>query len=91
MADEEGNACIHGPRWDNVDQVEGQPNVRSSSPKKWYRPMIAGIRTDGIPGLLVSHVVESPFAAHPTSVYRCYDYDGEQIESYVRATRTPEA
>ena len=36
-----------------------------------------------IPGLLVSHVVELPFAAHPTSVYREYDYDARQIEGYV--------
>ena len=44
-----------------------------------------------IPGLFVSHVVELPFAAHPTSVYRAYDYDAGQIEAYVEATRTPEA
>jgi hypothetical protein len=44
-----------------------------------------------IPGLFVSHVVELPFAAHPTSVYRAYDYDSEQIQAYVEATRTPEA
>jgi hypothetical protein len=44
-----------------------------------------------IPGMLVSHVVELPFAAHPTSVYREYDYDAQQIEAYVEATRTPEA
>jgi glutaconate CoA-transferase subunit A len=42
-----------------------------------------------IPGLFVSHVVELPFAAHPTSVYREYDYDAKQIELYVKATRTP--
>ena len=43
-----------------------------------------------IPGLLVSHVVELPFAAHPTSVYREYDYDSGQIERYVEGTRTAE-
>jgi glutaconate CoA-transferase subunit A len=44
-----------------------------------------------IPGLFVSHVVELPFAAHPTSVYRVYDYDAGQIQAYVEATRTPES
>jgi glutaconate CoA-transferase subunit A len=43
-----------------------------------------------IPGLLVSHVVELPFAAHPTAVYRVYDYDAERIESYAEAARTPD-
>jgi len=43
-----------------------------------------------IPGLFVSHVVELPFSAHPTSVYRTYDYDGGQLQAYVEATRTPE-
>ena len=35
--------------------------------------------------------MELPFAAHPTSVYATYDYDAEQIEHYVAATRTPES
>jgi glutaconate CoA-transferase subunit A len=35
-------------------------------------------------------VVELPFAAHPSSVYRAYDYDAGQIQRYVEATRTPE-
>jgi glutaconate CoA-transferase subunit A len=35
-------------------------------------------------------VVELPFSAHPTSVYRRYDYDAGQIQRYVEATRTPE-
>jgi glutaconate CoA-transferase subunit A len=40
---------------------------------------------------MVSHVVEVPFGAHPTSVYGVYDYDAPEIERYVEATRTPEA
>ncbi|MCI0474972.1 MAG: hypothetical protein L0Y55_01880, partial [Anaerolineales bacterium] len=34
---------------------------------------------------------ELPFAAHPTSVYRAYDYDAEQIEAYVEAQNTRES
>ena len=41
-----------------------------------------------IPGLLVSHVVEQPFAAHPTAVYGEYDYDAAMIEKYVKASAT---
>jgi glutaconate CoA-transferase subunit A len=40
---------------------------------------------------MVSHVVEVPFGAHPTSVYGVYDYDAPEIERYVEATRTPDS
>ena len=42
-----------------------------------------------IPNLLVSHVVDLPFGAHPTSVYREYDYDADEINKYVEATEDP--
>ena len=91
-ADAEGNAWIMGPRWDNTEQVRASKHTIVITER-----MVSGdvIRREPertvIPGMLVSHVVELPFAAHPTSVYREYDYDAEQIEDYVEATRTPEA
>jgi glutaconate CoA-transferase subunit A len=90
-ADEEGNAWLMGPRWDNIEQVKSSQRAIVIAER-----IVSGevIRQDPertvIPGLFVSHVVELPFAAHPTSVYREYDYDDEQIERYVEATRTPE-
>jgi acyl CoA:acetate/3-ketoacid CoA transferase alpha subunit len=91
MADEDGNAWIMGPRWDNAEQA------RASKRTIVIAEQIASgevIRQNAertvIPSLLVSHVVELPFAAHPTSVYRAYDYDAGQIQRYVEATRTPE-
>jgi len=91
-ADEEGNAWIMGPKWDNTEQARASKRTIVIAER-----VVSGevIRRDPertvIPSLLVSHVVELPFAAHPTSVYREYDYDAGQIESYVEATRTPEA
>jgi glutaconate CoA-transferase subunit A len=90
-ADEEGNAWIMGPRWDNAEQVRASQRTIVIAEQ-----IVPGdvIRQDPertvIPSLLVSHVVELPFAAHPTSVYRAYDYDAGQIQRYVEATRTPE-
>jgi glutaconate CoA-transferase, subunit A len=90
-ADEEGNAWIMGPRWDNAEQVRASQRTIVITEQ-----VVPGdvIRQDPertvIPSLLVSHVVELPFAAHPTSVYRAYDYDAGQIQRYVEATRTPE-
>jgi len=91
VADAEGNAWILGPRWDNAEQVRASQRTIIITER-----LVSGdrIRQDAertvIPGMLVSHVVELPFAAHPTSVYREYDYDAEQIERYVEASRTPE-
>ena len=91
-ADEDGNAWIMGPRWDNVEQAKASKRTIIIAEQ-----IVSGdaIRQNAertvIPGLFVSHVVELPFAAHPTSVYRAYDYDAEHIKLYVEATRTPEA
>jgi len=91
VADAEGNAWIMGPRWDNTEQVRASQRTIVITER-----VVPGdvIRREPertvIPGMLVSHVVELPFAAHPTSVYREYDHDAEQIERYVEATRTPE-
>lgn len=91
-ADEEGNAWILGPRWDNTEQVKASQRTiviaEHIVPTDFIRQ---NPERTVIPGLMVSHVVELPFGAHPTSVYREYDYDSEQIEHYVKATRTPES
>jgi glutaconate CoA-transferase subunit A len=91
-ADEKGNAWIMGPRWDNTEQAKASQRTIVIAEQVVSSDVIRqNPERTVIPGLLVSHVVELPFAAHPTSVYRVYDYDAEQIESYVEATRTPEA
>jgi glutaconate CoA-transferase, subunit A len=91
MADAEGNACILGPRWDNVEQVKASRRAiviaEEIVPTDRLRRQP---ELTCIPGFMVSHVVALPFAAHPTSVYRCYDYDAPRIEEYVDASRTRE-
>jgi acyl CoA:acetate/3-ketoacid CoA transferase alpha subunit len=91
-ADEEGNACIMGPRWDNNEQVRAsQRTIVIAEHVVTDETIRQNPEQTSIPGLFVSHVVELPFAAHPTSVYRAYDYDAEQIQAYVEATHTPES
>ena len=91
-ADEEGNAWIMGPKWDNMEQVRASQRTIVFAEHVVPGDLIRqNPEVTVIPGLLVSHVVELPFAAHPTSVYREYDYDAEQIKSYVEATRTTES
>jgi len=91
IADEHGNAQIWGPRWDNVEQVRASKRTIVIAEQVVREEVIRqNPERTVIPGLHVSHVVELPFAAHPTSVYGLYDYDAAAIEQYVEATRTPE-
>jgi acyl CoA:acetate/3-ketoacid CoA transferase alpha subunit len=91
-ADEDGNAQIFGPRWDNPEQARASQRTIVIAEQ-----IVRGdvIRSQPeytvIPGLLVSHVVEVPFGAHPCSVYGAYDHDAEAIKRYVEGTRTPES
>ncbi len=91
VADEEGNAWILGPRWDNEEQVKASERAIVITERLVPTEVI---RRDAertvIPGFKVSHVVHLPFSAHPTSVYRVYDYDAEHIVQYAEATKTPE-
>ena len=90
-ADVEGNAWILGPRWDNTEQVRAsQRTIVIAERIVTDETIRRSPERTMIPGFLVSHVVELPFAAHPTSVYQAYDYDAGQIQAYVEATHTPE-
>jgi acyl CoA:acetate/3-ketoacid CoA transferase alpha subunit len=92
VADEQGNAWIRGPRWDNAEQARAARRTIVIAERVVTGEVIRrSPERTVIPGMLVSHVVELPFAAHPTSVYGEYDYDGEQIECYVEASRTAAA
>ena len=88
-ADDEGNAWILGPRWDNEEQVKA--SRRAIVITERLVPLET-IRREPerttIPGFRVSHVVHLPFAAHPTSVYRAYDYDADHIRRYADASKT---
>jgi glutaconate CoA-transferase, subunit A len=89
--DEEGNAWIMGPKWDSPEQVKA--SARTIVIAEHVVPTDV-IRREPercvIPNLLVSHVVELPFGAHPTSVYREYDYDAGEIKRYVEAAKKPD-
>jgi glutaconate CoA-transferase subunit A len=91
VADEEGNAWILGPRWDNEEQVKASERTIVITEKLVSTETI---RQDPdrtlIPGFRVSHVVHLPFSAHPSSVYKVYDFDKEHIKKYAEASKTPQ-
>jgi glutaconate CoA-transferase, subunit A len=88
-ADEEGNAWIMGPHWDNAEQIRASKRtiviaheiVSTETIRQNAERII-------IPGFIVSHVVHVPFAAHPTSMFGAYDYDSEHIKHYASVTQS---
>lgn len=91
VSDEEGNCRIMGPQWVNAEQARAAKRTIVIAERIVPGDVISREAEQcAIPGLLVSHVVSLPFSAHPTSVYREYDYDADEIKRYVAATKTPQ-
>ncbi len=91
VADEEGNAWILGPRWDNEEQVKASNRTIVITEELVSTETIRrSPERTLVPGFKVSHVVHLPFAAHPSSVYGVYDFDKEHIKLYADASRTPQ-
>jgi acyl CoA:acetate/3-ketoacid CoA transferase alpha subunit len=89
VADDDGNAWILGPRWDNEEQVKASKRtivfteslVSGETIRRYPERTL-------IPGFRVSHVVHLPFSAHPSSVYGAYDFDKAHIQTYAEASKT---
>lgn len=91
VADEEGNAWLLGPRWDNEEQVKASKRTIVITEQLVSTETIRRCpERTLIPGFKVSHVVHLPFSAHPTSVYGVYDFDKEHIKLYAEASKTPQ-
>jgi acyl CoA:acetate/3-ketoacid CoA transferase len=91
VADEEGNAWILGPRWDNEEQVKASKRAIVITERLVPTDVIRREpERTVIPGFRVSHVVHLPFAAHPSSVYHVYDHDADHIRQYADVSKTAE-
>jgi len=91
VADDQGNAWILGPRWDNEEQVKASKRTIVISEQLVSTEMIRRFpERTLIPEFRVSHVVHQPFSAHPTSVYGVYDFDKAHIKEYAGASKTPQ-
>jgi glutaconate CoA-transferase subunit A len=90
-ADEEGNAWILGPRWDNEEQAKASKRTIVIAERLVSTEAIRrNPERTTIPGFRVSHVVHLPYSAHPSSVYGIYDFDEEHIALYAAASKTPQ-
>jgi acyl CoA:acetate/3-ketoacid CoA transferase alpha subunit len=89
LADGDGNARVLGPRWDADEAIAAARRVVVIAEEL---VPISTIREQPeltcVPGFRVDAVVDLPFGAHPTAVYRSYDYDAEHLALYASASRT---
>lgn len=86
-ADEKGNVIIDGPVWDlemakaakklyvTVDQIVSNEFVKMHTEKVV------------IPNVFTHAIIEVPYGAYPTSVYKMYDYDSEMLTKYAKINK----
>lgn len=91
VADREGNCQIDGPRWENEEQAKAGRRVIVVTEELVPTEFIQrNPERTAIPAHRVEAVIHQPFGAHPTSVFRCYDYDAEHLTLYVDHVKRPE-
>jgi glutaconate CoA-transferase subunit A len=81
--DEEGNAIILGPKWDNPEAAKASKRVILIAEEIVpSHDMVKLADSVFIPAFRVDKVVHAPWGAYPSAVYHVYDYDAEHIEYY---------
>ena len=84
VADRDGNCQIDGPRWENEEQAKAARRVIVVTEELVSTEYIQRNPDKTIiPAHRVDAVIHQPFGAHPTSVFRAYDYDAEHLTLYV--------
>lgn len=90
IADEDGNARVLGPLWDSKEAARAAKQTiviaEDLVPTELIRQQP---ELTTIPGFRVAAVVPLTYGAHPTALYRCYDYDSDHLKAYVAASRSP--
>jgi acyl CoA:acetate/3-ketoacid CoA transferase alpha subunit len=86
--DEEGNAVILGPKWDNPEAAKASKRVIVISEEIVPSQDMAKLADSVlIPGFRVDKVVHAPWGAYPSAVYHVYDYDAKHIEYYAEQNK----
>ncbi|MDE3103494.1 MAG: CoA transferase subunit A [Chloroflexota bacterium] len=92
VADAGGNARVLGPRWDNDEAVAAARSVIVIAEEVVDAEEIRRLpELTLVPSFRTSALVHLPYAAHPTAVYRRYDYDADHLRLYAEATRSQRA
>jgi glutaconate CoA-transferase subunit A len=88
QSDEEGNAIIYGPTWDNPELAKASQRIILISeeivPRGYLQKVAESVF---VPAFRVEKVVHTPFGAHPTAVYRAYDFDADHLKYYAEQNK----
>ncbi len=89
QADAEGNCRVYGPRWDNVEAARAAKRVIVIAEELVPTDVIRQQpELTLLPGFRVDAVVPVPYGAHPTALYRCYDYDADHLRLYAARSKS---
>jgi acyl CoA:acetate/3-ketoacid CoA transferase alpha subunit len=89
--DTEGNACISGALWDTKEMARAAKKVIVSAEEIVDSELTRqNPESTIIPSYRVAAIVHAPFGAHPSALYRCYDYDHDHLVMYANAARKKE-
>jgi glutaconate CoA-transferase, subunit A len=87
--DAEGNAQILGPIWENNEAAKSARQVVIITEELVSTDVIRQQpELTIVPGFRVNAVVQLPWGAHPTSLYKYYDHDHHHLREYVQKART---
>jgi glutaconate CoA-transferase subunit A len=87
-ADEEGNAVILGPKWDNPEAAKASKRVILIAEEIVpSHEMVKVADSVFVPAFRVDKVVHAPWGAYPSAVYHVYDYDAKHIEYYAEQNK----
>ena len=88
QSDEEGNAIIYGPTWDNPELAKASKRIILISeeivPRGYLQKVAESVF---VSSFRVEKVVHVPFGAHPTAVYRAYDFDADHLKYYAEQNK----
>ncbi len=91
-ADAEGNARVLGPRWDSAEAAAAAQRVIVLAEEIVEPAEIRSLpELTLVPAFRATALAHVPYGAHPTALYRRYDYDAEHLELYAEATRSQRA
>jgi acyl CoA:acetate/3-ketoacid CoA transferase alpha subunit len=91
QVDEIGNVIIKGCTFHELEMVRASKKVIVTCEEIISSDRIrSNPELTTIPNIYVSAVVKQPWGAHPTSVYRFYDYDAEHLNTYQDIARANE-
>lgn len=90
-ADAKGNIVIEGPVWDEELAKSGEKLIVTVDKVVSNEFIKQCPENVVIPSVYTYAVVEVPYGAYPTSVYKAYDYDRELLTQYAKINKTQEA